>query len=76
MGYRACNRVPGEEGVAGFADVVDSDHVRSLSGNGDGDSDGSEGSFFDRSTENLSQESFSGMADQDRAAEASQGFDV
>ena len=76
MGYRACNRVPGEEGVAGFADVVDSDHVRSLGGDGDGDSDRSERALFHRAAEDFGQESLAGMADQDWASEVSQGSDV
>jgi hypothetical protein len=68
--------VPGEEGVSGFADVVDSDHVGALGGDGDSDSDGSEGSFFDGTAEDFGEESLSGVSDQDGAVEGSQRFDV
>ena len=63
--------MPGEEGVAGLADVVDSDHVGTLSGDGDGDSDGAEDAFYDRAAENLCEEAFAGVSDQDWAAEVS-----
>lgn len=68
--------MPGEKGVAGFADVVDSDHVGALSSDGDGDSDGAEGSFFDGAAENFGEEAFAGVADQNGAIEVAQGTDV
>jgi len=68
--------MPGEQGVACFVDVVNSNHVGTLCGDGDSDSDCAERTFFERAAEDLGEEAFTGVPDQDGAIEFAQDADV
>lgn len=64
--------MPGEQGVAGFSYVVDSNYVGTLCGDGDSDSDCAERAFFDRAAQDPGEEAFTGVSDQDGPIEFAQ----